>query len=273
MATCPKCGAQVSDQAVFCPKCGASITDGVIPEGNYIAGSNMQRKNNAPLIAALIAVPVIIFIIAVTLAFMYGTHTGIFAPKATPTPTPTAVPTAEPTPAPTDVPAPTPEVKVVYVTPQPPQPPQPTQAPPVKKNYNAPVTNPTYYTYSDSDYGFSCAYPSHFKVYNDGGLVTRYTAQTADGSARIKIAGTPAGSATVSSELNNYISEHSGSVPYKTSGSDYYAVNVNNGVTRYYKYCKFKNGNMYWFEFIYPNEYENIYDGYINDIYNSFTIY
>lgn len=271
MATCPKCGAPVSDQAVFCPKCGASITNGIIPDDNYVAGSGIQKKSNAPVIAALIAAPVIIFIIVVTLAFMYGTHTGIFAPKATPTPVPTAVPTAAPTAIPTSVPTavpvPTPEVKVVYVTPQ------PTQATAVQNNYDTPVTNPTYYTYRDNDYGFSCAYPSHFRVYDDGGQLTRYTAQSSDGSARIKITGTPIGSATVSSELNHYISEHPGSVPYKTSGSDYYAVNVNNGTTRYYKYCKFKNGNMYWFEFIYPNKYENIYDHYINDIYGSFTIY
>lgn len=266
MAICPKCGEQVSDQATFCPKCGASITNGVIPGGNYVT-DNTPEQNNAPIIAALIAAPVIIFIIAVTLVYMSGTHTGIFAPKTTPTPIPTATPTVKPTPEPTEVPMPTPEVKVVYVTPQ------PTQAPPAKKSYDMPVTNPTYYTYTDSDYGFSCSYPSHFKNYNDGDPFTRHTSQTADGSARLVITGTPISSATVSSELNKYISNHPGSVTYKTSGSDYYALSINNGTTRYYKYCKFRNGDMCWFELIYPSEYESIYDNYVNDIYDSFTVH
>ena len=44
------------------------------------------------------------------------------------------------------------------------------------------------------------------------------------------------------------------------------------GITEYYKYCKFRNGNMYWFEFISPHAYHDIYDVYINDIYGTFKV-
>ena len=72
--------------------------------------------------------------------------------------------------------------------------------------------------------------------------------------------------------MNFYIQNHAGNVTYKTSGADYFAVTVNDGITEYYKYCKFRNGNMYWFEFISPHAYHDIYDVYINDIYGTFKV-
>lgn len=270
---CPKCGGQVHDGAPFCPKCGAT-TKGVmssnsggqmppVQNGGYVNGSGGKGNNNMVIAAIIIAAAAVIFVLACIFGGMYVTESGPFKPSPTPSPTasPTPTPTPVPTPTPTPMQQPTPQV--VYVT----QPPQ---------TYNVQssvVSSPVYKTYSDSDYGFSCSYPSHFSVYNDGGQITRYTVQSSDGSARELIAATPIGSETVSSSLQSYINSHPGTISYKTSGSDYYAINIKNGATEYYKYCKFKNGNMYWFEFISPTAYHEIYDVYINDIYQSFSIY
>ncbi len=268
---CPKCGAQVSEGAPFCPKCGATMRGVMSSGGSQMppvnnGGYNGNNKgNNVVIIAAIITAAAVIFLLAGIFGSMYIMEVGPFEPEATATPVPTASPT--PTPTPTPVPAqPTPQI--VYVT----QPPQTVQQS-VSTSQSSVVSNPVYKTYSDSDYGFSCNYPSHFSVYNDGGQITRYTVQSQDGSARELIAATPIGSETVSSSLQSYINSHPGNISYKTSGSDYYAINIKNGATEYYKYCKFKNGNMYWFEFISPTAYHEVYDVYINDIYQSFNIY
>lgn len=273
---CPRCGAQVRDGAPFCPKCGATM-QGVPNTGmpttpltpntgmpNMQGGNpNGNKKSNLPVILAIAISGAVIFLVTFTIMFMAFAEVGPFEPEPTPTPTP--VPTTAPTPIPQST------VQVVYVT-------QPPQAPPPQQAQNVPITsgavaNPSYSRYSSSEYGFSCSYPTHFSVYDDGGLVTLYTVQAPDGSAREIIAATPIGGASVSSSLNSYISDHPGSISYKTSGADYYAVNIKNGATEYYKYCKFKNGNMYWFEFISPTAEHEIYDVYINDIYQSMSIY
>lgn len=126
--------------------------------------------------------------------------------------------------------------------------------------------------YNSSAYGFKCSYPSHFVVYNDGKAETLYSVEAPDGSAREIIATKSAADTSVGNELNFYIQNHAGNVTYKTSGADYFAVTVNDGITEYYKYCKFRNGNMYWFEFISPHAYHDIYDVYINDIYGTFKV-
>ena len=272
---CPRCGAQVRDGAPFCPKCGATMqgvaNTGVPFSGNMMTGApnsgmpNMPgggKKNNTPVILAIIISGAVIFLVTFVIMFMAFAEVGPFAPEPTPSPTPTPTPTVEPTPVPQ------PTVQVVYIT----QPPQAPPQAPAKTYTGGAIPNPSYKRYSSSEYGFSCNYPSHFSVYNDGGNITLYTVRSADGSARELIAATPVGNSTVSSSLNSYISSHPGNISYKTSGADYYAINIKNGATEYYKYCKFKNGNMYWFEFISPTAEHEIYDVYINDIYQSFNI-
>ena len=188
-----------------------------------------------------------------------------FAPKATSTPMPTPMPL--PTATPTQMPEVTPQI--VYVTQEPQQANVPPQQP---RQDTGVVAHPSYTMYNSSAYGFKCSYPSHFVVYNDGKAETLYSVEAPDGSAREIIATKSAADTSVGNELNFYIQNHAGNVTYKTSGADYFAVTVNDGITEYYKYCKFRNGNMYWFEFISPHAYHDIYDVYINDIYGTFKV-
>lgn len=275
MMVCPRCNAQLHDTATFCPICGTPAgqnnnipkppNNGGYPPNNS-TGNNMNN-NNKKLIAVMIALVgvliVIISIIIVKSVFDKGSGMsggggggGSVSIHSTTQPgaTYTPVPTAVPTPVPTLAPTPTPQV--IYVTPEP--------------AYE--VTQGTSYsTYHSSKYGFSCAYPSNFRVYDDGGTLYLYTLRSQDGLAEQKIAAKPIGGETVSSSMNAFIADHPGTITYQTSGSNYYALSIKTGSVEYYKYCKFRNGNMYWFEFMSPYRQHDYYDIVINDVYNSIT--
>ncbi len=294
---CPQCGTELDSDALFCPECGTYIgeqtaekTDAAqeqqvfeepaAPAPEEIRQSsdfenlqqntkqqpytnpqpyanqqqyinNQPKKQTNPAIIVIIVLLSLLVVIGAVFAGYLIMGGSSFGARPTPSPSPTPVPTATPRPTPTMRPTPVPTI-----------------APAV----SGAVKNPTYKVFKSDAYGFSCSYPSHFEVYNDGGTLTLWTGRSSDGSAREIIVATPAGGTTVNSGFNSYVSSHNGEILYQTKGSDYYAVNISDGTTEYYKYCKFKNGNMYWFEFISPHREHEIYDAYINDIYNSIEI-
>lgn len=270
---CNNCGTKVPDDATFCPNCGNNMQsqkqlNGIKNDFSKNTNGNKHSKknnNNTALIVAIIVATLIVFISAGLIMFNVMSGSSPFAPKATSTPMPT------PMPLPTATPTPMPEVtpQIVYVTQEPQQANVPPQQP---RQDTGVVAHPSYTMYNSSAYGFKCSYPSHFVVYNDGKAETLYSVEAPDGSARKIIATKSAADTSVGNELNFYIQNHAGNVTYKTSGADYFAVTVNDGITEYYKYCKFRNGNMYWFEFISPHAYHDIYDVYINDIYGTFKV-
>lgn len=259
---CKHCGANIVEGGRFCPNCGtAAENPQQAPDYSNQQQNPNNRKNNSQLITLAIVIAMIVLVAAIAFTYMIVGEKGLFAPEATPTPMPTSTPVVTATP--TQAPEVTPVVVVVERD-------APENKPPIKNDGH--VYNPDYLTFRNSEYGFSCAYPSNFQVYDDGGK-TLYTIKNHDGSVRELISAESAGGKSVSSSMNEFISRYSGSVTYKTSGSDYYAVNINNGSSEHYKYCKFKNGNMYWFEFVYPSSQHDLYDMYINDIYSSMNIY
>ena len=260
---CPKCGFPVSNTATFCPKCGSSMIN--IPPVNrgynsgYNQNHNSNNNNNILMLIIGIAAALIICVAAAIITFTIWEN-GNSEPSPSPSPSPSPTPTVEPTAMPT------PTVQVVYVTQQPVNPPP--------HNQNPSAVNPgeSYKTYYSSQYGFSCNYPASFVLYNDNGTLTLLTARSADGLATEKIVAKRNEGETVSSELNAFSRLHGGYVDYKSTGSDYFAVRLKNGSSEYYKYCKFANGNLYWFEFAYPADQNAIYDNYINDIYSTLVI-
>jgi hypothetical protein len=294
---CPNCGAENSNDSQYCANCGHPVETSYNDnynnsynndynhnnQTNYNGGRSYSNQNNKkpkgtnPLVIVIIVlVAIILFIVAFIAANSLMSGNNPFV-KATSSPSPTL----EPTPVVTETPAPTPEV--IYITPepqqaqQPPQQPpnqQPAQVPPAPQRENESVVRyPSYSTYSSSSFNFSCNYPSHFSSYNDGLNTSLYTVRSSDGNAIEKICAKTNEGETVQGQLQNFIDTHRGTVDYKTSGSDYFAASIVNGTMHYYKYCKFKNGNLYWFEFEYNTaDYADVYDEYINDIYRSFSI-
>ena len=248
---CHKCGASINNGDSFCSKCGAPVP---------VQQPQDNGNNNRLLIILILALTgVLVLIIAAVVSFLV--MDGSIKAKATPSPVPTPIPTA--TASPTAEPTPTPQI--IYVT----QPPAAHEAPPPQPY--APDNQPVqsgYRTYYSSKYGFSCDYPAGFITYDDG-TTSLYTVHSPDGAGYMKINASSSSGQSVSSSKGNFISAHSGTITYQSSGNDYYAVTIRSGGTEYYKYCKFKNGNMYWFEFTYPSSQHDIYDIYINAVYSS----
>ena len=255
--TCSRCGSEVREGKAYCPNCGNRI-EAVTPPGD----EPKPVQNNKLLIAIATAGGVLLIAALIVIAVLVANN---MDSQSSPTPTPTPTPTASPTPTPKPTPTPTPRP-----TPTPTLKPMPTPQP-IQQETSA-VSNPSYTRFSNSEYGFSINYPSHFKAYNDGGTITLHTVESPDKQAREIIAAIPANGETVDSSYNSYVSGHSGSIEYQNKGSDFYAINILSGNTEYYKYCKFANGNIYWFEFISPHSQHEIYDKYINDIYQSINI-
>lgn len=135
------------------------------------------------------------------------------------------------------------------------------------------ISNPTYRTYGDADYNFNCAYPSHFKVYNDSDKFVRYSLKAPDNTATLKICATGNGSGlTVQKVSDNFVSSYPGTVDYKDSGSDWCAIStIKNGQT-HYGYFKVESDKIRGFELHYNSTYTSVYDQYVNDIYNSLQL-
>lgn len=268
---CYNCGADLPDNAAFCGSCGAQQP--VQPDNGYmyyenLGGSNgnnnkgNNNKGNKPLLIVLIVLSLIIFLTAIIIGTFVIADNKLNDAKETPSPSPTSTATAAPSPTPIATPAVTPQV--IYVTEE------PRRVPPPQDNYQPPAQQVSgYRTYYSSKYNFSCAYPASFSVYDDNGSLTLYTVKSPDGMGVEKIVARPNQGETVSSELSAFKRAYAGAVTYESSGSDYFAVNILNGSMEYYKYCKFKNGNLYWFEFVYPHAQHDIYDIYVNDVYQS----
>lgn len=259
---CPKCGTQLSEGATFCPHCGSSTGNGyrnpTPPNGNNYGGGGRGQNNNTTVIIIVAIVAAVVCILAAIITFA-AYNQGEKNAEATPTPMPT--PTIQATPDITTAPAPT--VQVVYVT----EP--PSTASQSRSNTSSQSGYKSFYS---DEYAFKCDYPASFVAYNDGGTLTLHTVRSQDGTADEKIVAKPNEGETPNSEYKRFLNMHPGTVEYDTIGSSYFAINVDNGVTEYYKYCKFENGNLYWFEMYYPSSQHDLYDKYINDIYRSITI-
>lgn len=146
--------------------------------------------------------------------------------------------------------------------------------PPEKPASSGVVSYPSYSTYSDSDYNFSCSYPSHFRVYNEKNNFMRYTLSAPDDTATLKICATSNSSwLSVSTVAGNFKSSYPGSTDYENSGADWCAVRTYKNGWYHYGYFKLTNNMIRGFEFHFNSNYFDIYDRYINDIYNSFKFY
>ena len=273
---CKYCGQELAGDELFCGNCGTRIDRA---ESETLARDypKTAKQKNYTMIAVIIASVAVLFAACAGIGYIFihdnkNNDEQILAAAVSTSPAATQSPQVSPTPT---IP-PTPNV--VYVTPEPtPQiiyvTQEPGKEPPTRRNYSV-VRTPIYDTYYDSDFNFSCQYPEHFNMYIDSNHENRYTVSAPDGTAVQKIyaRSNADGSLTVDSALADFKRSVGGRVDYETSGSDYFAVRMKNGERYYYKYCKFKNGRVVGFEFDFDVDLFDVYDGYINDIYNSLKI-
>lgn len=149
--------------------------------------------------------------------------------------------------------------------------PQKTQAP--NNNNKAaigPVNKPTYKTYYDSEYNFNCGYPSHFLIYTDSDPFVRFSAKAPDNSATLKIcASDNEDNLSVSDVMYNFKSLYPGSVPYENSGNTWCATTIRQDTQSHYAFYRVESNVIKGFELHYSQNYNSIYDLYVNDIYDS----
>ncbi len=135
------------------------------------------------------------------------------------------------------------------------------------------VSNPTYKTYNDTLYNFSCSYPAHFQVYTDSDKFVRYALKAPDNSATLKIcATTNSSNLSVNTVMNNFKSSYPGTVDYENSGDTWCAISTIKDNQHHYGYFSIKNGMIRGFEMHYSQGNDSIYDNYVNDIYNSLKL-
>lgn len=141
-------------------------------------------------------------------------------------------------------------------------------------NANSVVSKPSYNTYNDTDYRFSCYYPAHFQVYLEDNDFMRYTLRAADNTATLKICATKnTSNLSVKTVSDNFKSTYPGSVDYENSGDDWCVARTYNAGIYHYAYFTLTDGMIRGFELHFDGNYLDIYDGYVNDIYNSLQFY
>ena len=126
------------------------------------------------------------------------------------------------------------------------------------------ISNPTYKTYNDTDYNFSCAYPSHFQVYNENDNFVRYSLKAPNNTATLKICATKnTSNLSVATVMDNFKTSYPGTVDYENSGDTWCVINTEKNGQSHYGYFSLKGGMIRGFEMHYAQANASIYDSYI----------
>ncbi len=257
---CRYCGAQLSEESRFCHKCGKTVQ--VKKQASeYEYEDDEPKKGSRVLLTLLITlILLVLLLLSAVISNWFFTKTGMQSPEQenvnqTPSVVATVVPETE--------------TEDDMATPKP----KATKKPTASDDEYVHIEQPTYKTYTDSEFRFSCAYPSHFEKYIDNTSSARYTLRANNGEMTMKIcAEENSAGITLQQSLSMFKSKHSGEVEYSNIGETYYAVRINEDGFCYYKYLRSKNKTFYWFEFTYPKDEQDTYEGYIQHIYESFTV-
>lgn len=256
---CVKCGAKLKSNAVYCHKCGKRV-------GNTQDRiDTVEEKSGTKAVIVLLVALILLVLLGLAALGSYlfvGNQSSVIRDELS---APTA--TQQPPVVATIVPEEDTEDDVRV-----------TQKPKEREKLGSAtdsehISNPEYKTYTDAEFKFSCAYPSHFEKYVDNTSNARYNLKTNDGEVTMRIcAEKNTAGLTIQQSLSVFKSKYGGIVEYSSSGESYYAVRINVGGMCHYKYLRLKNNTLYWFEFTYPEDARDVYEDYIQHIYESFTI-
>lgn len=258
MSFCTKCGSKISEDDNFCPECGEPVSRAQDDEELQNEAQNKPKSHKALIVLLSIFILLLIMCIAGVITYIFMNENSTILKESLDRQNAVSLYTPPPS-APVPSASVTPSVK--------------THSAKRESEATPAVTGSEYSVFYDREYNFSCAYPTGFKQYNDNTMSGRYSLKSADGKGTFKICASK-NSTNITSEqsISVFKSKCGGLTDYESKGDRYYAVRMKNSGMCYYKYLQLANGNMYWFEFEYPEEQEDIYDEYVNYIYKSFTI-
>ena len=253
---CKRCGKEINEGAKFCENCGAPINEGAAKQ------ETPKRGNTLVIVLLCILIGIMMFVAAAVGAYMFMDNESSVLKESYDKRDKAAAEI-------TSIPA----TAVPITTEEPYNTPKPTAKPMLNETESGHIAEPTYKVYSDTEMGFSCAYPTHFEKYNDNTSAGRYTLQTPDKSVSLRIcAEDNDADITLAQSMLMFKAKNLGDIEYSKTGNTYYAIRINNNGICRYRYLVSKNRKLYWFDFNYPEEYRDIYENYIDHIYRSFTV-
>ena len=131
------------------------------------------------------------------------------------------------------------------------------------------ATERKYKSLRNSEFGYKCDIPSDFVFLSDADGEIRYGA--GDKTAYMDIGAFANRNASAAGDVKATISHELGtSADYEVSGDDWFIMrSVKSGVVYYHK-CFATESSVRYIEFVYPAEYSEIYDAYVDDIGSSF---
>ncbi len=263
---CRKCGAYCSDNSAYCGKCGAPLSNGAknkspAKHAKSMKSARRRKKHtakNALLIIGGIILLTVIFVAAVYIGFAKMSEgESPFKEREesigyTQAPEPTQAPVYTSSPSATAKPVPTQTVS-----------PGVSPAPSEKADKYKISANPTYFTYTDTEFNFICGYPSDFIEYSDNDNSHRYTLREENGTAYMIIGAEHNDSGITPLEhMNSFADEIGGKVISESISGVGYTVLVLDDDTYYYRRCVAGSDDIIWFDFIYDSHYSDIYEDY-----------
>ncbi len=135
------------------------------------------------------------------------------------------------------------------------------------------VENPSFRSYSDNEYKFSCEYPSHFVTATGTSKFVRRSYKAPDNSATVNICATQNSTGlNVKKVQDNFKASFPGTVDYENSGSDWCVCRTVKDGMYHYGYFSLKNGMIRGFEMHFDGAHYSIYEKYVDYIYDSLIL-
>lgn len=244
---CRKCGNKLPEEAEFCGDCGEQVIP--LPEAQTV---KIKKDHTIAILLGVLGTLVII-LLSILIYLVYNYH--LFPMGNAPVPVVSTVQSAEP---------------AITAPPQT-QTPKPAETAAVPESSPVALSNVNYDVRSDPEFDFDYAVPDFFERYNDGKNEHRYTAKAPDGSASLLVGARKSKGQTVRQSFEEYVSEH-GEPEFEQQMEDRYTVRISRDGECYYKYCVFREGTVYWFEFIYDQAQKAVYEPFTKELYKHFEL-
>lgn len=132
------------------------------------------------------------------------------------------------------------------------------------------VRDPVYNTYNDYEYSFSCSYPAHFVAESNNSDDARYILNAPDGTAKLRICAYDNSSGMSPQQvISKFKSDYPGTVDYENYKDEWCVISTIRNDKCHYGYYNMRDGVVRGFELHYDMDKSDVYDIYVEEIYDS----